>query len=96
MKTYAAMGYTNLESCLEFVRQEELSAIDRTDYTIDEIDGITFITGPLIDDEYTNEGIVVGGCSPTGDISISMTHCKALVGLANLPLETVVKLCPPS
>ena len=91
MKMYTAMGYSSLKACLEYVRQEELSDVGSPDYTIDEIDGITFVSGPKVDDEYNKRGIVAGGCFPTGDIAISMLHCESLAGLSGLPLETVVK-----
>ena len=91
MKVYAAMGYTNLESCLEFVRQEELSYVDSTDYTIDEIDGVTFVFGPGVEEEFKSNRFVVGACNACGDIGISIDHCKAIAELTCLPLETVVK-----
>lgn len=91
MKVYASLGYSSLKACLESIKQKELADVDSTDYIIDEVDNITFISGPKVDDGYNKIGVVAGGCLPTGDIAISMTHCKALAGLSGLPLKTVVK-----
>lgn len=91
MKVYSLLGYSSLKACLEDIKQEELSYVDSPDYIIDEVDNITFTIGPKVDDEFNKRGIVAGACLPTGDISISMTHCKTLAGLSGLPLDTVVK-----
>ena len=42
MKTYAAYGHRTLDAGLEFMKTYELLQCDISDYTIDEIDGITF------------------------------------------------------
>lgn len=92
MKTYAVFGHKTLDAGLEFMKTYELSQCDSSDYTIDEIDGITFFSGPRIEEEMKKVGAVCGCCYPTGDIAISMSDCQTISGLTGLPLEKVVKL----
>lgn len=91
MKTYAAMGFSTPNDCLEFMRQYELSEVDSSAYSIDEIDGISFFFGPKVEEEMRSKGIGFGGCSPLGDIMLDIPSCKSLAREVGMEVDYVVK-----